>query len=120
MSETNKPTRRFPRKEDAMKKPIKKSKPAPERAVVICTDKRGVFFGYATDTTGDPIRLTRARMCIYWSADVRGVMGLAVTGPSAACKIGPAVTEIELRGVTCVIETTSDAVAAWERAPWTR
>lgn len=36
-----------------------------ERAVVVCTDKRGVFFGYAEDTEGDAIVLRAPRMCVY-------------------------------------------------------
>jgi len=88
------------------------------RPVIICTDKRGVFFGYAHDTDGDPIRLREARMCIYWSKDVQGVTGLAAGGPTASCRVAPAVPEIELRGITCVIECSSEAAEAWERGLW--
>jgi len=102
-----------------MKTKAKKSTNAPkERPVVVCTSHRGVFFGYATATDGDPIRLARSRMCVYWSADVKGVLGLAAGGPTAGCRIGPAVPLIELRGITAVIECSESAVAAWERGPW--
>lgn len=53
-----------------------------ERAVIVTTAHRGVFFGYATDTDADTIALKRARLCVYWSADVRGFMGLASGGPT--------------------------------------
>lgn len=86
-----------------------------ERAVIVTTAHRGVFFGYATDTTGDPIFLKRARLCIYWSADVRGFMGLAATGPNKSCRIGPP-ADIELRNITAVVEVTEKAAAAWEAA----
>ena len=33
-----------------------------ERPVIVTTEHRGVFFGYATDTSGDAIYLKRARM----------------------------------------------------------
>lgn len=36
-----------------------------ERAVLVTTAHRGVFFGYAKDTTGPTINLSRARMCVY-------------------------------------------------------
>ena len=100
----------------------KKIDPASEhlRPVVVCTDKRGVFFGYAADTTGDPIYLSRARMCIYWSADLKGVMGLASSGPSATCKVSAPVAKIELRGITAVIECDEIAAKAWESSPWAR
>lgn len=88
-----------------------------ERAVVVTTAHRGVFFGYATDTDGDQIALKRARLCIYWSADCRGFMGLAANGPTKSCRIGPA-ADITLRNITAVLEVTPDAVAKWEKAPW--
>lgn len=96
-----------------MKKPVSK-----ERAVVITTEHRGVFFGYAKDTDGDQVELRNARLCVYWSADLKGFMGLASSGPSKDCKIGPAVPSITLRKITSVIEVTPAAVERWEAAPW--
>jgi hypothetical protein len=88
-----------------------------ERPVLVTTAHRGVFFGYATDTDGETISLKRARLCVHWSADLRGFMGLASHGPSFGCKIGPA-ADIELRNVTSVVEVTPEAVTKWEAAPW--
>lgn len=96
------------------KKPTTKSK---SRPVLVTTAHRGVFFGYATATDGDTIKLTQSRLCINWSADVKGFMGLASTGPSASCRIGPP-ADIELRSITAVAEVTPAAVKAWEAAPW--
>lgn len=95
----------------------KKTARPKERPVLVCTEYRGVFFGYATDTSGDNIHLKRARNAVYWSADVRGFEGLAVTGPTQTCRIGPA-ADIDLRKITCVAEVTAEAVKAWEAAPW--
>lgn len=39
-----------------------------ERAVLVTTEYRGVFFGYATDTDGDSIKLKRSRNCVYGSS----------------------------------------------------
>ena len=94
------------------------TKPGSERPVIVCTDKRGVFFGYCTDTTGDVIVMTRARMCVYWDVSTKGVLGLSATGPTGGCRITAAVPAIELRGITCVIECTPEATEAWEVAPW--
>lgn len=89
-----------------------------QRPVIVTTEYRGVFFGYAEDTNGDNITLTRARNCLYWSSDVKGFLGLAVTGPTSGCRIGPAAPSIDLRKVTAVIEVSPEAVKAWESAPW--
>ena len=91
--------------------------PTGTRPVVVTTAHRGVFFGYATDTTGDTITLQRARLCLYWSSDLKGFMGLASQGPSATCRIGePA--NITLRNITAVLEIGPEAVRRWESAPW--
>jgi hypothetical protein len=100
----------------AKKKAVKKAAPK-GRAVLVTTEYRGVFFGYATKTDGDTIHLARARNCLYWSADVKGFLGLANTGPTASCRIGPP-ADIDVRKVTCVAEVTPEAVKAWERSPW--
>lgn len=88
-----------------------------ERPVIVTTEYRGVFFGYADDTSGDTITLKRARNCIYWSAKTGGFMGLASIGPQHGSRVGQAVDAIELRKVTSVIEMSVPAVAAWEREP---
>ena len=84
-----------------------------ERPVIVTTAHRGVFFGFATATDGETISLKRARLCIYWSADVRGFMGLAATGPTKGCRIGPA-ADVTLRNITAVLEVSPAAVTAWE------
>lgn len=89
-----------------------------ERPVLVTTSHRGVFFGYAEDTTGPIVTLKRARNCVYWSRDVRGFLGLAKTGPSGDCRIGPATDSIELRDITCVAEVSPEAIEKWEAAPW--
>lgn len=92
-----------------------------EKAVVVTTEKRGVFFGYIpmdAKTEVDRITIKRGRMCVYWAAAVRGVVGLAATGPDANSRISPAAPELSLTGVTGVWLATDAARDAWEAAPW--
>ena len=86
-----------------------------ERPVIVTTAHRGVFFGYADNTDGETISLKRSRLCLYWSADLRGFMGLAAYGPNASCKIGPP-ADITLRSITAVMEVTPEAEAKWTAA----
>lgn len=88
-----------------------------ERAVIVTTAHKGIFFGYSSDTSGAMIKLRSARLCVYWSSDLRGFMGLASQGPSENCKIGPA-ANIELRDITSVVEVSKEAIERWEKAPW--
>jgi hypothetical protein len=89
------------------------------RPVLITTAHRGVFFGYAEDTSGETIKLKRGRNCIYWPSENHGFMGLAADGPKKGARIGPA-ADIELRNVTSVTECSSAAVDAWESISWPR
>lgn len=83
-----------------------------ERPVIVTTSHRGVFFGYASDTSGDAIRLRAAKMAIYWNTK-KGLFELASIGPNSGSRISlPA--DIEIRSVTAVLEVTPEAVAKWE------
>lgn len=90
-----------------------------KQAVLVTTAHRGVFFGYMNgEIKKDSVTLTDARNCVYWSVDVKGFLGLAATGPSTSCKIGPKVPSLKLLSVTAVVEVTPEAVEKWEKAPW--
>ena len=90
------------------------------RMVVVTTDKdrRGVFFGEFVSQTKDKVTLKDARMAIYWSSATHGVVGLAGIGPQPGSKISPKIPQIELNGVTAVMDCTKEAVATWEEEKW--
>ena len=94
-----------------------KSVAVTERAVIVTTSHRGIFFGYAADTSGNSIKLKRGRNCISWSSDLRGFVGLATVGPNKSCKVGPA-ADMEVRDITAVLEVSKEAAEKWENAPW--
>jgi len=89
-------------------------------AVMVTTAHRGVFFGYMVeDDAPRTVRLDRARMCVMWSTDVRGVLGLASHGPSNTCRVTRALGDVTtLYDITSVTACTAEAAAAWERGPW--
>lgn len=92
--------------------------------VVVTTEYRGIFFGYAVrllDTNGDPVEkivLWGCRNCIFFSADMKGFLGLVERGPSENCKIGPASPLTGLQKVTSINRVSPEAAARWEAAPW--
>ena len=88
--------------------------PTKERPVIVTTEHRGVFFGYAGDTTGSTIDLKRARMAIRFGT-TKGLMELAETGPTANSKIS-ARADLELRKITAVFEVSEVAAKKWESA----
>ncbi len=90
-----------------------------ERYVLVTTEHRGVFAGFASDTSGDTIKLREGRNCVYWSSSLKGFLGLASSGPDSSCRIGPA-ADIELRKITAVVEVSPEAQAKWVAAPWSR
>ena len=86
------------------------------RPVLVTTEFRGVFFGYADETSGENITLTNARNCIYWPSKQGGFAGLASEGPVKDARIGARVEKIDLRKVTSVTEVSEVAAKAWEAA----
>lgn len=86
--------------------------------LLVTTVHRGVFFGYGVPSDAPIIKLNRAKMCVYWSADIKGVLGLAVTGPNTNCKIGPEVSEIILRDVTAIVMVSKVAETQWAKSLW--
>lgn len=90
--------------------------------VLITTDntKRGVFMGFIDpkDAEKENFVAEEVRMCVYWSAEVKGVLGLAANGPTKNCKISPAAKRANLKGVTATAELSDEALAAWRKEPW--
>ena len=101
----------------AKKKVTKAEKP---RWVVVTTDKdrRGVFFGELVSHKGSIVELRNAQIAVYWSAETRGVAGLASMGPQIGSRISPPIPQIKLNGVTAVMDTTKEAVQLWQSQPW--
>ena len=96
--------------------PVAQAKGHEPIPVIVCTDKRGVVFGYCTDTSARPIKLANARMTLYWSSDVGGVFGLGERGPTKDCKISAVLPEILLEGVTAIFTVDPVAEKAWTSA----
>lgn len=90
-----------------------------KRAVLVTTAHRGVFFGYSDVTTEKVAFLENCRMAVYWSADLRGVLGLASEGPSSSCRIGPP-SRGWIQDITAVFEVDPGAAKKWEDAPWSK
>ncbi len=60
------------------------------KIVLCCGDNgRAVIVGNvkALPTKGDPVRLTRARMVLYWARECGGLLGLAASGPKGKTRI---------------------------------
>lgn len=85
------------------------------KAVLITTEFRGVFFGYVKDDKNLPneITLTKVRNCIYWTSSIGGFLGLASKGPDSNCKIGTEVEELRLFKITSVSPVSDEAAKKW-------
>jgi hypothetical protein len=89
-----------------------------KQPLVVTTAHKGVFFGYGTPSDAKTIRLENCRMCVYWSDETKGVLGLAATGPVGGCKITPAVPAMTLQDVTGCMEASAESAKAWEKGMW--
>lgn len=93
------------------------------RAVVVCTARRGVFFGYTSEPLDviidrRTVALARPRMCVYWSAATRGILGLAAIGPQEGSRISMQPPEMTVNEITAVIVCSDEARDRWEAGPW--
>lgn len=84
-----------------------------KRPVIVTTEYKGVFYGYADDTSSDVIHLENARMAIYWGTE-NGLFQLAETGPTSKSKISAKAEKIELRKITAVLEVSTTAQGVWD------
>ena len=90
------------------------------KPVIVCTEKRGVIFGYAKKDRPNKNRqivLKGARMCLYWPSSVGGVFGLGDIGPNSQTKVSATLEKVRLEGVTAIFDVSSDAEKAWNAAP---
>lgn len=99
-----------------------KAKPKAPKAIplVVTTSHKGVFFGFGQNkiSADKTIRLEKAQMCVYWSAAVKSVLGLAASGPDSQSKVGRPVPAITLTDVTSVMEASPEAAEKWAKQPW--
>jgi len=86
--------------------------------VVVTTDKKGVFAGVLKEMKSSEVLLTEASMCVYWSAETMGVLGLASLGPQKGSKVSPQAPEIFLNGVTGIFVCSKKAQKLWGEQPW--
>ena len=90
------------------------------KPVIVCTNKRGVIFGYAKKDRPNKrgqITLKKARMCLYWPSSVGGVFGLGEIGPDAETKVSAKLSRVILEGVTAIFDVSPEAEKAWKSAP---
>jgi hypothetical protein len=99
---------------------MEKEKETNKVPCLITTDKRGVFMGYVDPATATATVLEAEdiRMCVRWSNEVKGVIGLAATGPTKNCRVTKAAKKGILHGVTACLEITKEAEKNWLQDYW--
>lgn len=86
--------------------------------VVVTTKHRGVFYGTLIEKNGTDCVLADARVCIYWSKETRGFVGLAATGPADGSRVSPSAPRMEIVDVTAILHCSADAIDKWEQGKW--
>ena len=88
------------------------------KQVVVTTEHRGVFFGTLHSLDDREAVLHKARVCVYWSPETRGFIGLAATGPGKGSRVSAACESLAVNAVTSVSLCSAEAVKAWESGQW--
>lgn len=103
----------------AKKNDTKATQRPTERAVLVTTKHRGVFFGYLkTNEAPARVVLLRVRNVVYYPSEAHGFIGLAANGPPDGSRIGPAAPDGELFDITGILGCTDAAVSMFEGEPW--
>ncbi len=87
--------------------------------VVVTTKHRGVFFGTLESRENGEVVLSDGRVCVRWSKETKGFVGLAATGPMAGSKVSPAAPKMEIFDITSILHCSPEAIEQWESEPWT-
>lgn len=88
------------------------------RPVIISTSQKFTVFGYTTDEADAPIvTLLDSRLVVFWSQETKGMWGLAAAGPAEGSRVSAPCTAT-FRDVLFMLEVTSEAAKAFEKAPW--
>ncbi len=93
----------------------------PKRHYVVCCEPKVVISGWATPDEMKKKRptLTDVRMCVYWTREVGGPMGLAAIGPDSNCRITKAAPTWKIKStIEGFGECTEAASKAWRLEPW--
>lgn len=88
------------------------------KPVILTTEHRGVFAGLIADDqdlSAKSMPLMSAKMAIYWGTS-KGVMELALTGPTTSSKISAAADIPMLHAITAVFAISPEAWSKWEKA----
>lgn len=86
---------------------------------IVCCGANGrcVVYGYSAEepTQGQPCRLERAKMIVYWSDG--GLLGLAAKGPAKGSRITAAVPVTVTSPVTEWVAVTAEAAGGVDQWP---
>ena len=89
-----------------------------ERAVMVTTQHRSVFFGYTTDADDAPfVRLCAGCYVVFWLTTNLGVMGHANMGPVPGSYVGQHV-DITIRDIPELALVSHQAGKLIDRPPW--
>jgi hypothetical protein len=91
-----------------------------DKFVLVTTKEKGVFAGTLKehDKENETCILKNAKMCVYWNESIKGVLGLANTGPNDECRITPNVLTLYLNGITSITECSENAKIQWDKELW--
>jgi len=101
----------------------KQSKPKQEESkglyLIILTEFKEIFAGWSTDNPeGDIIKLAQARQVVYYSADTKGLLGLAANGPGKDSRVSNECPQVVVRKPVNVLLASDAAIERFKSIIW--
>jgi len=88
------------------------------RPVLVSTEDKFLVFGWTANHCDDPIiYLKDSRLVVYWSAETKGLWGLAAAGPAEGSRVS-APCDCAIKNHTFVLEVTESAAKAFASVAW--
>src|SRR5260221_1706355 len=90
-----------------------------EQYLIVITEFKEIFAGYSkSDPKADIIELTKARQVVYYSAETKGLLGLAAIGPAKDSRLSNEAPSIIIRKPVNVMIASPAAIDRFSAIIW--
>ncbi len=98
---------------------VKEKKENRDRFLIIITGYKEIFAGWTNDDPkADIITLTDARQVIYYTAETKGLLGLAANGPGKDSRISNVAPSVTIRQPVNVLLASPEAIDRFATIIW--
>lgn len=91
------------------------------RPVLVSTSQKFLVFGWTEQDSplDEPyVVLFDSRLVVYWSAETKGLWGLAAAGPAAGSRVSAPCPCVQIKDALAILWCTEDAAKSFAQFIW--